>query len=126
MRVLTQNSSRDAAKLQAMHLMQKKLWERATAYEVSTSTAPGALKGQIKGFARMFGRDWGVTGRECFQVDIQNIHSDAIWNRVQPNALEVMVLGGSAPPCQQAFGIMDCKCRSYTVGDNATMLMLQF
>ena len=40
--------------------------------------------------------------------------------------MEVMVLGGSAPPCQQAFGIMDCKCRTYTVGDNATMLMLKF
>jgi hypothetical protein len=74
----------------------------------------------------MFGMDWGVTGRECFQVDIQNIHSDAIWNRVQPNALEVMVLGGSAPPCQQAFGIMDCKCRTYAVGDNTTMMMLKF
>jgi hypothetical protein len=100
--------------------------ERATAYVIATSTAPGPLKGQMKGYARMFGWDWGVTGRACLQVGTPDIHSDSFWYRPQPNALEVMVLGGSAPPCQQAFGIMDCKCRTYTVDDATTMLTLKF
>ena len=100
--------------------------ERATAYEVATSTVPGALKGQLKGFARMFGRYWGVTGRECLKAQLPNIHTDSIWHRAKPNALEVMVLGGIQPPCQQAFGVRECKCRSYTVGENATMLTLKF
>ena len=100
--------------------------DRATAYEVATSTVPGALKGKMKGYARTFGRDWGVTGRECMKARLPNIQAVSSGHRAKPSVLEVMVLGGNAPPCQQTFGVMDCKCRSFTVGDDTTMLALKF
>ena len=100
--------------------------DRATAYDIATSMVPGALKGEMKGYARKFGRDWGVTGQECVKARLPNIHAVDIGHRAKPNVLEVMVYGGDEPPCQQVFGVMDCKCRSYTVGVTTTMLALKF
>jgi hypothetical protein len=55
--------------------------ERAAAYRIATSKAPCTLKPTLKGYARMFGWDWGVTGRACVQVGIPDIHSDSFWYR---------------------------------------------
>jgi hypothetical protein len=53
--------------------------ERAVAYRIATSQAPGTLKPTLKGYTRRFGWDLGVTGRACVQLVTPNIHSDSFW-----------------------------------------------